>query len=90
MQGPEEPQLDTKLTALPEAIDEATSAGLRKGNVFVGDLASNTVKEIPFSGGVYGAPITLGSGLNAPFSVAVDKNGRLYVLDVENIWRFAP
>ena len=61
-----------------------------KGNVFVGDLASNTVKEIPFSGGVYGAPITVGSGLNAPFSVAVDKNGRLYVLDVENIWRFAP
>ena len=60
------------------------------GNVFVADIANDVVKEIPFAGGSYGAPIALGSGFNAPYSVALDQTGRLYVLDRENIWRLDP
>lgn len=39
---------------------------------------------------MYGAPVVLGSGLDAPFSVALDKNGRRYALDLEYVWQLAP
>ena len=48
------------------------------GNVFVADPGNNRVLELPFQGG---APITLGSGLNAPGGVAVDNAGNVYIAD---------
>jgi sugar lactone lactonase YvrE len=48
------------------------------GNVFVADPANNRILELPFQGG---APITLGTGLNAPGGVAVDNAGNVYIAD---------
>ena len=54
------------------------------GNVFVADTLNDAVKKIPFSGGNYGIPITLGSGFNHPIGIAVDANGDVFVADSNN------
>jgi sugar lactone lactonase YvrE len=54
------------------------------GNLFVADTWHSAVKEIPYSGGSYGAPITLGSGFDHPFGVAVDSSGNVFVADSGN------
>jgi len=54
------------------------------GNVYVGDTGNNSVEEIPFSGGVYGSPVTVVSGLNSPVGVAADAAGNVYVADGGN------
>ena len=51
------------------------------GNVFVADNSNNSVREIPYSGGSYGAPITVGSGFDFPYAVATDANGNVFVAD---------
>ena len=51
------------------------------GNVYVADFGNAAVKEIPFSGGVYGTPVILGSGFVGPIGVAVDASGNVYVAD---------
>lgn len=35
-------------------------------------------------------PVSLGLTVNGPSAVAVDGNGRLYVIDHGNIWLVAP
>ena len=60
------------------------------GNVFVADNGNSAIKEMPYSAGVYGTPVTLGSGFNSPYGVAVDANGRLYAIDNGAIWKFVP
>jgi sugar lactone lactonase YvrE len=54
------------------------------GNLFVADRTDNAVMEIPYTGGSYGAPVSLGGGFNNPFSVALDTSGNLYVADAGN------
>lgn len=54
------------------------------GNVFVADNGHNSIREIPYSGGSYGAPITLGSGFSFPYAVATDANGNVFVADAGN------
>jgi hypothetical protein len=48
------------------------------------------VKEIPYNGSSYGTPLTIGSGFVTPYDVAVDTNGRLYAIDANDLWIFAP
>jgi hypothetical protein len=54
------------------------------GDVLVADTSHSAVKEIPFSGGAYGAPVILGSGFSFPGGVAVDANGDVFVADTNN------
>lgn len=51
------------------------------GNVFVADNGDNSIREIPYSGGSYGAAITVGSGFSFPYAVAMDANGNVFVAD---------
>ena len=60
------------------------------GNVFVADTNDNAVKEIPYTGGAYGAAVTLGSDYSFPEGVAVDANGRVYVVDGGSISMLVP
>lgn len=43
-----------------------------------------------YSNGSYSAPLTMGSGFFAPAGAAIDKNGRVYVVDAGHIWLFTP
>jgi DNA-binding beta-propeller fold protein YncE len=52
--------------------------------VFVAGCLTNEVVEIPFSGGSYGTPMPLASGLNCPLGLAVDANGNVFVADNGN------
>jgi large repetitive protein len=52
--------------------------------VYVADTYNSAVKKVPYSGGSYGTPVTLGSGFSYPFSVAVDGAGNVYVTDTSN------
>lgn len=54
------------------------------GNVFVSDSGNNEVDEIPYSGGTYGAPVSVGSGFNGPAGIALDANGDVFVADSRN------
>lgn len=54
------------------------------GNVFIADYLTNQLKEIPFSGGTYGIPIVVDSGLSKPGQVALDASGDLFVADYGN------
>jgi gliding motility-associated-like protein len=49
------------------------------GNVFVSDVNTNYVQEIPANGG---ALVTIGSGFNYPEGLAVDGAGDVYVADL--------
>jgi hypothetical protein len=51
------------------------------GNVFVADNGNNSIREIPYNSGSYGAAITVGSGFNFPYAVATDANGNVFVAD---------
>lgn len=51
------------------------------GNVFVADNGDNSVREIPYSGGSYGAAITVGSGFSFPYAIATDTNANVFVAD---------
>jgi sugar lactone lactonase YvrE len=51
------------------------------GNVFVADNGDNSIREIPYIGGSYGAPITVGSGFFFPYAIATDANGNVFVAD---------
>ena len=44
----------------------------------------NNLLEIPYSGGTYGTPVTLGSGFSYPTGVAVDATGNLFVAETNN------
>ncbi|HEX5461490.1 MAG TPA: NHL repeat-containing protein [Steroidobacteraceae bacterium] len=59
-------------------LDVAVDAS---GDVFVADNGDNSIREIPYSGGSYGAPITVGSGFSFPYAVATDANGNVFVAD---------
>lgn len=48
------------------------------------DTSNSAVKEIPYGGGTYGAPVTLGSGFSFPGGVAVDANGNVFVADTDH------
>lgn len=54
------------------------------GDVFVADTNNTAVKEIPYSEGAYGAPLTPGSGFSYPTGVAVDAYGNVFVADSYN------
>lgn len=54
------------------------------------DGGNKDVEEIPYSNGSYGAPVEINSGFNNPGNVAIDGNGRLYVVDLHNIWQLTP
>ncbi len=47
-------------------------------NVFVGDSSDGLI-EIPYSGGTWGTPVSLGSGLHGSRGVAVDAQNNVYV-----------
>jgi Bacterial Ig-like domain (group 3)/MBG domain/Putative Ig domain/NHL repeat len=53
------------------------------GDVFIADAGNHAVEKIPFTAGVYGAPITLASSFtfNSPYGVAVDGAGNVFVSD---------
>jgi hypothetical protein len=53
------------------------------GDVFIADMGNHAVEKIPFTAGVYGAPITLASSFtfNSPYGVAVDGAGNVFVSD---------
>jgi len=53
------------------------------GDVFIADAGNHAVEKIPFTAGVYGAPITLASSFtfNSPYGVAVDGAGNIFVSD---------
>src|SRR6185437_15594134 len=51
------------------------------GNVFVVDNGDSSIREIPYSGGSYGAAISVGSGFSFPYAVATDANGNVFVAD---------
>src|SRR6185437_6822185 len=59
-------------------LDVAVDAS---GNVFVVDNGDNSIREIPYSGGSYGAAITVGSGFFFPYAVTTDANGNVFVAD---------
>jgi streptogramin lyase len=48
------------------------------GNIFLPEVVSNTVHEIPAAGG-YNSVITLATGLSQPNGIAVDARGNVYV-----------
>jgi hypothetical protein len=52
-----------------------------RGDVYLSDTNHSLVKEIPYSGGVYGTPVAIGTGFNCPANLAVDKAGNVYVAD---------
>jgi sugar lactone lactonase YvrE len=54
------------------------------GNVFVANTGVSSIKKIPYSGGNYGTPVTLGSGFGYPYGVAVDASGNVFVADTGN------
>ena len=54
------------------------------GNVFVVDNGDNSIREIPYSGGSYGAAITVGSGFSFPYAIATDANGNVFVADARH------
>jgi Bacterial Ig-like domain (group 3)/MBG domain/Putative Ig domain/NHL repeat len=53
------------------------------GDVFIADTGNHAVEKIPFTTGVYGAPIRLASSFsfNSPFGIAVDGAGNVFVSD---------
>jgi streptogramin lyase len=63
------------------------------GNVFVADSGNNAIKEISFASGYTAVNVlapaynggTPSTGFNAPFSVAVDLNGNVFVADSGNL-----
>ncbi|MGH8318529.1 MAG: hypothetical protein ACREUL_11200 [Steroidobacteraceae bacterium] len=50
----------------------------------------DAVEEISCRNGTCGAPTNVGSGFDNPYDVAIGGNGRLYVVDLYNIWGLAP
>ena len=50
------------------------------GDVFVADTINNAVKEVLANGTI----LTLGSGFNIPYGVAVDAAGDVFVADTGN------
>ena len=65
-----------------------------QGNVFASTVAGGVLREFPYSNGAYGAAITFGTGIVAAAGyrnpVAVDANGRVYVVDRYYLWSFTP
>ena len=61
------------------------------GNIYVADTGNNAVKEM--ANNDYGDPVEIVPGtatFSNPHALAVDANGRLYVLDDNEIWLFQP
>ena len=56
-------------------------------HIFVADI--DAVEGISCSNDTCGAPTNVGSGLNNPHDVAIGGNGRLYVVDLCNMWGLA-
>jgi hypothetical protein len=62
-----------------------------EGNVFWVGYGGSALTEIPSSNGVYGAPITISSQrMPNTVGVAVDGQGRVYVLGQNYVWKFTP
>ena len=53
-------------------------------NIYVVNQPANGASKIPFSGGAYGAPVTLATGLNIPGGIAVDGAGNVLIADCAN------
>jgi sugar lactone lactonase YvrE len=54
------------------------------GNLYVADAPTQTVLEIPYSGGAYGAAVALTSTYMDPAGVAVDGAGNVFIADLIN------
>jgi len=56
------------------------------GNVYATDAAHDVLLKIPYSGGTYGAPVTIASGFggSGPYGVAVDGAGNVFASDYSN------
>ncbi|HEY1759831.1 MAG TPA: choice-of-anchor D domain-containing protein, partial [Bryobacteraceae bacterium] len=59
------------------ALDEA-------GDLYVADSGNNQIVKVPISGGVFGTPVPLVTGLSGPGGVAVDGAGNVYYTDGGN------
>jgi sugar lactone lactonase YvrE len=70
------------LTGTQLAEGESCPSGIAvspTGNLFV--ICNGVLDEIPFTGGNYGAPLTVNSGFSSPQGVAVDATGNVFVAD---------
>jgi len=80
--GVDAPAYSTTFTTVGTGfIFPASTAVDKKGNIYVADVANNTIDLIPVGGGPQS---TIGTGFNGPTGVAVDTAGNVFVADAGN------
>src|SRR5579859_696341 len=77
--------VDTQISVAGDALGMACGAAADgRGNLYIADCTQGQVVMVPATAGVFGAPVTILSGLSNPEGIAADWSGNVYVADTGN------